>query len=215
MKREDWDRRYAERELVWSAEPNRFLVAETEALPPGRALDLACGEGRSAVWLAERGWQVTAVDYSGVALEKARRIAERRGVAVDWVLADLLDYEPEARAFGLVLILYLHVLGDERRRILARAAAAVAPGGTLLLVGHDLANLTEGWGGPSDASLLYTPGEIAGELPGLEIVKAERVYRRPEEAERDAVDALVRAQRARTAASAESARGSRPHRAAA
>lgn len=195
MKREDWDRRYAERELVWSAEPNRFLVAETGELRPGRALDLACGEGRSSLWLAERGWKVTAVDYSGVALAKARRIAERRGVAVDWVLADLLDYEPEPGAFDLVLVLYLHVRADERRRILAAAAAAVAPGGTFLLLGHDLANLTEGWGGPSDASLLYTPDEIAAELPGLELVKAERVYRRPEEAERDAIDALVRARR--------------------
>lgn len=193
MKREDWDRRYAERELVWSAEPNRFLVAETQALPPGRALDLACGCGRSAFWLAERGWRVTAVDYSGVALEKARRIAERRGVEVEWVLADLLDYEPEAGAFDLVLVLYLHVPADERPPLLAKAAAAVAPGGTFLLVGHDLANLTEGWGGPSDASLLYTAAEIAGELTGLEVVKAERVYRRPEDAERDAIDALVRA----------------------
>lgn len=193
MKREDWDRRYAERELVWSAEPNRFLVAETQALPPGRALDLACGWGRSAFWLAERGWRVTAVDYSGVALEKACRIAERRGVEVEWVLADLLDYEPEAGAFDLVLVLYLHVPADERPPLLAKAAAAVAPGGTFLLVGHDLANLTEGWGGPSDASLLYTAAEIAGELTGLEVVKAERVYRRPEDAERDAIDALVRA----------------------
>ncbi len=193
MKREDWDRRYAERELVWSAEPNRFLVAETQALPPGRALDLACGEGRSALWLAERGWRVTAVDYSGVALEKAHRIAERRGVEVEWVLADLLDYEPEAGAFDLVLVLYLHVPADERPPLLAKAAAAVAPGGTFLLVGHDLANLTEGWGGPSDASLLYTAAEIAGELPALEVVKAERVYRRPEDAERDAIDVLVRA----------------------
>jgi len=193
MRSEDWDRRYAERKLVWSAEPNRFLVAETQALPPGRALDLACGEGRSALWLAERGWRVTAVDYSGVALEKAQRLAERRGVEVDWVLADLLDYEPEACAFDLVLVLYLHVSGDERRRILARAAGAVAPGGTFLLVGHDLSNLTEGWGGPSDASRLYTAAEIAAELPGLEVVKAERVYRRPEDAERDAIDALVRA----------------------
>ncbi len=195
MKREDWDRRYAERPLVWSAEPNGFLVAETQALPPGRALDLACGEGRSALWLAERGWRVTGVDYSGVALEKARRLAEQRGVEIEWALADLVDYEPEAGAFDLVLLLYLHVPAAERTPLLARAAAAVAPGGTFLLVGHDLANLTEGWGGPSDPAIHCTAAEIAGELPGLEVVKAERVYRRPEGAERDAIDALVRARR--------------------
>jgi SAM-dependent methyltransferase len=195
MRREDWDRRYEERELVWSAEPNRFLVAETEALPPGRALDLACGEGRNALWLAERGWRVTAVDYSGVALGKAQQIAIRRGVEAEWVAADLLEYQPETGAYDLVVVFYLQLPAGELRRVLAKAAAAVAPGGTFLLVGHDLLNVTEGWGGPSDASLLYTPEEIAADLPGLEIEKAERVYRRPEDAERDAIDALVRARR--------------------
>lgn len=195
MRREDWDRRYEERELVWSAEPNRFLVSETEALPPGRALDLACGEGRNALWLAERGWRVTAVDYSGVALEKANRIAARRGVEADWVAANLLEYEPEPGAYDLVIVFYLQIPAGERRQVLAKAAGAVAPGGTFLLVGHDLRNLAVGWGGPSEASVLYTPDEIAADLPGLEIEKAERVYRRPEDAERDAIDALVRARR--------------------
>lgn len=195
MRKEHWDRRYEERDLVWSAEPNRFLVAETEALTPGRALDLACGEGRNALWLAERGWNVTGVDFSTVAIEKARAIAARRGVDAEWVAADLLVYAPEPGAYDLVLAFYLQISADERRRVLARAAAAVAPGGTFLLVGHDVLNLTEGWGGPSDASLLYTPEEIAGELPGLEVERAERVTRRPDGAERDAIDALVRARR--------------------
>lgn len=195
MRREDWDQHYDERELVWSAEPNRFLVAESEALPPGRALDLACGEGRNALWLAERGWRVTAVDYSGVALGKAQQIAARRGVEAEWVAADLLEYEPEPGAYDLVIVFYLQIPAGERRRVLARAAGAVAPGGTFLLVGHDLRNLAEGWGGPSEASVLYTPEEIAADLPGLEIEKAKRVYRRPEGAERDAIDALVRAHR--------------------
>lgn len=195
MRREDWDRRYEERELVWGAEPNRFLVAETETLPPGLALDLACGEGRNALWLAERGWRVTAVDYSGVALEKARRIAARRGVEAEWVAADLLEYRPEPGAYDLVIVFYLQIPAGERRRVLAHAAGAVAPGGTFLLVGHDSRNLTAGWGGPSDASVLYTPEQIAAELPGLEIEKAELAYRRPEEADRDAIDALVRARR--------------------
>ena len=91
MDRADWDERYAGSELLWSAEPNRFLVAETAGLTPGRALDLACGEGRNAVWLARRGWQVTGVDYSEVAIEKARRLASARKANVDWVVADLLD----------------------------------------------------------------------------------------------------------------------------
>ena len=83
------------RELVWTAEPNRFVVAELQDLAPGRALDVGAGEGRNAVWLASRGWQVTAVDFSAVGLDKGRRLAQDRGVAVDWVLADVRDYQPE------------------------------------------------------------------------------------------------------------------------
>ena len=89
MQREDWDRRYSGRELIWTAEPNRFLVAETSDLPPGRALDVACGEGRNAIWLAERGWRVTGVDFSEVALAKAARLAASRGVEGEWIPADL------------------------------------------------------------------------------------------------------------------------------
>ena len=92
-----WDERYAGDDLVWSAEPNRFLVAEVETLPPGRALDLACGEGRNAVWLAERGWDVTGVDFSNVGLDKARRLADARGVSVQWELADVTEYTPAPR----------------------------------------------------------------------------------------------------------------------
>jgi 2-polyprenyl-3-methyl-5-hydroxy-6-metoxy-1,4-benzoquinol methylase len=195
VKREDWDRRYAETESLWSATPNRFLVSEALELPPGSALDLACGEGRNALWLAALGWRVTAVDFSEVAIAKGRRRALEEGVEVDFRGLDLLDFEPEREAYDLVLVLYLQIPPEERRLVLARAATAVSPGGTLLLVGHDLRNLTEGVGGPSDASLLYTPDDIVAELPGLEIVKAERVLRDVDDATRPAIDALVRATR--------------------
>ena len=195
MKREDWDRRYAGIDSLWSLTPNRFLVAEVSDLPTGSALDLACGEGRNAIWLAELGWTVTAVDYSSVAVDKARRRAAAEGAEVDFRTLDLLDFEPEPRAYGLVVVLYLHIAADERRLVLSRAAEAVAPGGTFLFVGHDLLNLTEGVGGPSDPSLLCTPDEIAAELPGLEIVKAERVQREVDDADRPAIDTLVRAKR--------------------
>ena len=130
-----WNRRYADRELVWTSEPNRFLVAEAAALPAGRALDLACGEGRNAVWLAERGWRVTGVDFSEVGLEKARALARARGVQAEWVAADLLAYTPEPQAFELVLVFYLQVPAAERQPIVRAAAGAVAPGGLFLLVG--------------------------------------------------------------------------------
>lgn len=195
MQREDWDKRYEEKELLWSATPNRFLVTEAGGLPPGRALDLACGEGRNAIWLAELGWQVTAVDFSEVAIAKARERAARDEAKVDFVCADLLDFEPEPGAYDLVIVLYLQLLADERRLVLARASDAVAAGGTFLLIGHDLTNLTEGVGGPSDPGVLYTPEDIVSELPGLEIEKAERVLRDVEIADRPAIDVLVRARR--------------------
>lgn len=195
MKREDWDARYSQAGLLWSAKPNRFLVAEVSDLPPGRALDLACGEGQNAVWLAAGGWQVTGVDYSGVAIEKARDRAARERLTVDFVCADLVEYEPEPAAFDLVIVLYLHVPREERRLVLDRAAQALASGGTFLLVGHDLTNMTDGVGGPSDPSIHCTPEEIAGELPGLRIEKAERVLRDVDGEERPAIDALVRASR--------------------
>ena len=195
MKRKDWDARYASVENLWAVRPNRFLVAEAGELRPGRALDLACGEGQNAIWLASLGWAVVGVDYSEVAIAKARARAERDGVEAEFVCADLVGYTPDPHAFDLVLVLYLHIPADQRRGVLERAAAAVAPGGTFVFVGHDLTNLTDGIGGPSDPRILCTPEEIAAELPGLEIERAERVLRDVGGEERDAIDALVRAGR--------------------
>ena len=202
MKADDWNRRYADKELLWTAQPNRFLVAETESLPPGRALDLACGEGRNAVWLAERGWLVLGVDFSDVAIDKAHELAAARGVAAatGWLVADLTAYQPEPGAYDLVILFYLQVPTSERRAIVRKAAAALAPGGRFLLVGHDLRNLESGYGGPKDADVLYLPEDVAADLDGtgLELERADAVDRPVEtpEGERIAIDALVRARRA-------------------
>ena len=195
--REDWNERYAQKELVWTAEPNRRFAAEVEGLEPGRALDLACGEGRNAVWLAERGWRVTGVDFSDVALAKAAELAASRGVEVDWIVADLLDYEPEPRAFDLVAVLYLQLRRDQLLHALRTAAGAVAPGGTLLVVGHDTTNLTGGHGGPKDAAVLYTAEDVVPALGDLVVEQAEAVERTVplEDGEAVAIDALVRAHR--------------------
>lgn len=197
MRSQEWDQRYAAREPVWGAEPNRFLVAEVGDLLPGRVLDLACGAGRNAIWLAEQGWQVTGVDFSWVGLDRARRLAAERGVQVSLVHADLLDYQPARGAYELVLVLYLQLPTDQRREVLRRAATALTPGGTLLVVGHDRLNLTEGHGGPQDPEVLFTAPEIERELPGLVIERAERVLRQVtvDGREVDAIDALVRAKR--------------------
>ncbi len=197
MRREDWDERWRERDLHVRGDASEALAAEVGDAAPGRALDLACGAGRNALWLAERGWRVTAVDFSAVALAQARRLAAERRLAVDWVEADVLDFEPEPGAFDLVLVFFLHLPPAERRAALAKASGAVAPGGTLLLVGHDLANIVTGAPGPSDPAVLYTPWEAMRDLCGLEIERAERLTRRVETPRGvvRAVDALVRASR--------------------
>lgn len=196
----DWDERYAAAELVWGAEPNRWLVRETAGLTPGAALDLGAGEGRNSMWLAAQGWRVTAVDFSRVALDRGRRLAaDLPGGAAErltWEHRDVLAYRPEPAAFDLVLLAYLHLPAPERGTVLRGAAGAVAPGGALLVIGHDTANLTEGVGGPQDARVLFTAQDVLDDLRGLglEAVRAEQVRRPVRTAEggsREAVDALV------------------------
>jgi SAM-dependent methyltransferase len=196
---EAWDRRYAGSELVWTAQPNRFLVSEAAGLAPGRALDVACGEGRNAVWLAEQGWRATGVDFSEVALGKARALAESRGVEVGWVRADVVTHRAEEQAYDLVIVFYLQLREEARRQALRAAADAVAVGGTLLLVAHDSSNLTEGYGGPQSPAVLYAGADVAADLDGSGLVIEQAgVVQRPvetPEGERIALDVLVRAHR--------------------
>jgi SAM-dependent methyltransferase len=196
MDRDEWDARYAAQTTVWGAEPNRFVAQECAELAPGRALDLACGEGRNAVWLARRGWQVTAVDFSRVAVDKARALAAAHGVedAVTLVVGDVVEWVPPARAFDLVVVAYLQVPGDDRRVVWPRAAEAVAPGGTLLVVGHDSRNLRDGVGGPKDPAVLYTADDVVAHLGDLAVLRAGEVAR-PVEGDGVAIDCLVRAVR--------------------
>jgi SAM-dependent methyltransferase len=198
VNREHWDERYATEELIWKAEPNRFLVEELDALAPGTALDVACGEGRNAVWLASKGWRVTGVDFSRAGLAKAQRLATDRGVEVTWVEADVVEWQPPTASFDLVVVMYLHLPAEQRHRALAHAAAALAPGGVLLVVGHDTSNLLKGTGGPQDPAVLFGPEEIVEDLSGLQIERAEQVKRTvvTDAGETPAIDALVRAVRA-------------------
>ncbi len=196
--REDWNARYAQKELLWTAQPNRLFAAEVEGIEPGRALDVACGEGRNAVWLAELGWQVTGIDFSDVALGKAAELARARGVEVEWVAADVLVHEPAPGAFDLVAVLYLQLPHDELARVLRRSARAVAPGGALIVLGHDTRNLSDGYGGPRDASVLFTPADAVASLDDLVVERAETVERTVtlDDADAVALDAFVRAARA-------------------
>lgn len=131
--KEYWEERYDSPEHVWSGRPNAQLVAEAADLIPGTALDVGCGEGADALWLAGRGWRVTAVDLAAAAIRRAR---EHDGAAaVDWIEADVMRWLPPGR-FDLVTSQYLHLPGD-KQAFFGRLADAVAPGGTLLVVGHD------------------------------------------------------------------------------
>lgn len=184
-----WDERYRAKESVWGAPPNRFVEAEVRDLPSARALDLACGEGRNAAWLASLGWDVLAVDWSRVALDKGRAVAP----SVTWVEADATTYEVP-HPVDLAILCYLQVPADDRRRAVRLAADALAPGGTLVVVAHDSRNLTDGTGGPQDPAVLYTAADIVTDLDGrLRIERAGEVQRPVGDAV--AIDCLVRAAR--------------------
>jgi SAM-dependent methyltransferase len=201
---EAWDQRYAASELVWSREPNQFVAAELADLAPGTAVDLAAGEGRNAIWLASRGWSATAVDFSQVALDKGARLAAEAGIElqgeVAWVCADATTWQPD-EPVDLVVVAYLQLPAEDRRRAVRGAVTMLRPGGTLLLVAHDTTNLTEGTGGPQDPSVLMTADDVLDDLSGLEVevVRAERVAREVRSADehggeerRTAWDCLVR-----------------------
>ena len=202
MDEAEWDARYEAGGPVAAAPPNQFVAEELAMLPPGRALDLGCGEGRNALWLAARGWRVTGVDFSGAALARAARLADDAGVAdqAEWLHGDARDAAGLPGPYDLVVVAYLHLPAADRGRALRAAASLLAPDGTLLVVGHDLRNLTGGVGGPQDPALLFTPEDLVldlAEVPELSVQRAEPVTRRVEtaEGERTAIDALVRFRR--------------------
>ena len=176
-----WDERHSAGDFEGQG-PNPTFVAGVAGLHPGTALELAAGSGTNAVWLARQGWRTTAVDWSPVGLANGRARADKAGVEVEWLEHDLFDWSPPARSFDLVVIVYLHLPPEERGPVYVRAAAAVAPGGRLLIVGHDRLHGAEGQGGP-DPSRLFTADEIAVELqaadPDLIIERAEVVRRVP------------------------------------
>lgn len=210
-----WDERYARTELVWGAPPNSTVVEQVfglerrfplGAFAPGeprpefpRVLDLGCGEGANAMWLATHGWQVDAVDFAQVGIDKGRTVASRLSRSVRnrirWFCADVADLDAVELTgpYELVLISFLHLPAAERRALLLHAVELLTPEGVLLVLGHDTLNLTEGYGGEQDPALLFTPNDIVDELAAagddIRVRIADRVYRPTEE--RDAIDALV------------------------
>jgi SAM-dependent methyltransferase len=190
--RSTWDARYEAKDLVWGAGPNLFLPPLVDGLAAGTALDVACGEGRNAIWLARQGWEVTAVDFSEVGLDKARTLAG--DTVVEWVLADVTTFAP-ARTFDLVLIFYLHLPEADLGRAFEHAVGAVAPGGTFFGVGHALRNLSDGHGGPTVPEILWTEEMIRPLVTDLTLVELGERPRYVTADDATAIDLVVHATR--------------------
>ena len=200
MDAKDWDERYAATELVWSAEPNRFVAELVSPLTPGTAVDIAAGEGRNAIWLAQQGWTVTATDYSSVAVERMRaRAAEVLGAEaarMTPLVADATVAAPGGpAAYDLALFSYLQLPAAEWKVALRNGIEAVRPGGHVLVIGHSARNLTEGWGGPSAREVLYDPDDVADVVDGLPVavehadIRVRRID--TEDGPREALDTVV------------------------
>lgn len=197
----DWDARYAGSDLVWSTGPNVWVRELCAPLAPGRALDLAAGEGRNALWLVEQGWTVTAADYSSVAVLRVREIAEQRldqaaRSRLETVVADATHPAP-GTAYDLVLFSYLHLPREEWERAVAAGVDATAVGGVVLVVAHARRNLTEGVGGPQDPAILLDPEDVLASVAHLPVaVELAQLRAREVEGEpRPALDTVVRLRR--------------------
>jgi len=159
-----WDERYAGLEKLWSGQPNGVLVSETRDLSPGRALDVGCGEGADALWLAEQGWDVTALDVSQVALDRAAREADQRGLRVHWLHSGLVEAALPTASFDLVSAQYpaLPRTGDQRAE--HALLNAVAPGGMLLIVHHPAPTTSEASAHGFNADDYVSPAGVAALL---------------------------------------------------
>jgi SAM-dependent methyltransferase len=174
VRAEEWDERYAENQQ-WSTGPNAQVAELLAGLPPGDAVDLAAGEGRHALWLAGLGWRVTAVDFSAVGLARGRRQpgAER----VSWVTADVLAWTAPPASLDLVLVAYLHLPEPVTVALLTRAVGWLRPGGRLLVLGHDVANIEHGVGGPQEPAILHSVERLAPVAALLEVDRCAQVGR--------------------------------------
>ena len=160
-----WDERYAGDEYVYGTSPNLWLVAQSRRLPRrARVLALGEGEGRNAVWLAQEGHDVHAVDGSGVGLAKARRLAETRGVHIETTVADLAVHLPAPGAYDAVVLVFVHLPPDARAAMHRAAEEALSPGGLVLLEAFTPRQLQHGTGGPRDAAMLYEPAALRSDF---------------------------------------------------
>ena len=192
MRAEEWDARYEARRQ-WSEGPNALVAELLGNVPPGRAVDLASGEGRHALWLASLGWDVTAVDFSAVGVGRGQ--GQPGGDRVRWVTADVLEWAAPTSSLDLVLVAYLHLPYPDMLDLLLRAVDWLRPGGRFLLVGHDLDNLARGVGGPQEPDILHSVERLAPVAELLDVDRLEQVPRPTPEG--TAIDTLLWGRRAR------------------
>jgi SAM-dependent methyltransferase len=199
-----WEERYRSRIAVWSGNPNAQLVQEAGGLVPGAALDVGCGEGADAIWLAERGWHVSAIDVSATALERGAARAREMGTEVDrrieWLRRDLMEWAPAEAYYDLVSVQFMQLPSAQRESLFARLAASVAPGGTLLIVGHHPSDLQTTAPLPQMAELFYTASDVVDGLDTrmwdvLTSTARERSATDPDGVPVTIYDTVVRAQR--------------------
>ena len=198
---EFWDERYRSRSQLWSGKPNPHLVSHVSGLGNGKALDIGCGEGADAIWLAERGWRVTALDVSTVALKRGASHAAEAGAGVarriNWLHEDLLIWKgPKPDSYDLVTSQFLHLPKEPRESLFRRLVASVSPGGTLLIVGHHPSDLQSTV--PSEmAALRFTASEVAALLDpqAWEIVVEASIERPAVDTGGHTHDAVLRARR--------------------
>ena len=150
-----------------------LLLTALEGIVPGRALDMGCGDGSNAVWLAKRGWSVTGVDFSRKAVQAGRRNAATAGAEVEFIVADAAGYQPQVR-YDLITSFYIHLPPDNRAAMLSNMRATLKPGGMLLFVSHDRSTPPSGWS-KADLGTLTSVEEVVSELQGMEIERAEVV----------------------------------------
>lgn len=173
-----WDQRYLDH--PWPNEPEDLLVELVTPLVAGTALDLGCGTGRNAIWLAGQGWRVTGVDASEVGLDQARRKAEDVEISLELERSDILEYQLRDTRFDLVILAYIHLFPAEQRAAFQLAADFLVPGGHLFVVGHHLDNL--GYSGPPDPKRLYSVDRLRAEMPPiLKMKRLERIDRSTED----------------------------------
>ena len=181
--KEFWDERYRSAPRIWSGDPNPQLVAEVAGWPAGRALDVGCGEGADAIWLAQRGWAVVAADISSVALERGARHARdtdpQVSARIEWRQVDLLASAPEPGSYDLVSAQFVQLPPEPRTRLFTALIAAVRPGGTLLVVGHHPSDLATGAHRPPMPEVFYTADEIAALLDHSWTVDVSEARPRP------------------------------------